>query len=122
MQTKTVCSIQVKTLTVTALLDGARSHPSFLALSERDFNYSAEASQYDFGDINNNVNSEIGVPLVATSAPTSLSWEPGRQLIRLNWIAPETNSSTGVIGGYQIKVQYKGLVYEFPYWIDNNSI
>ncbi|MDA7889367.1 fibronectin type III domain-containing protein [Pirellulales bacterium] len=90
---------------------GLRSHPSFTSLSERTFNYSAEASQYDFGDRNNNVNSEIGVPLVATLAPTSLSWEPGRQLIRLNWIAPETNSSTGAIGGYRIQVMKGGVTW-----------
>ncbi len=83
---------------------GLRSHESFKALFERHYNYSAEATQYDFGDRNNNVNSEIGVPLVATLAPSSLTWEPGRQLIRLSWVAPETNSSTGAIGGYQIHV------------------
>ncbi len=97
---------------------GLLFHESFTALFERDFNYSAEPTQYDFGDRNNNVNSEIGVPLVATLAPTSLSWEPGRQLIRLNWIAPETNSSTGAIGGYRIHV----VKTDRQWYIDTNSV
>ena len=78
---------------------GLESHASFVRLAERDTNFSPVATQYDFGDIFNNVNSETIVPLVRTEAPSALTWSPGRQLIGRG--LPETNGTLGLLVGIE---------------------